>query len=62
MTRPTTKPNRMTCVSLCLWALCVQATQLQAADEGVPPDALTLWYTQPASEWTDALRERFLDD
>jgi alpha-L-fucosidase 2 len=46
---------RMAWGSLCFWALCVPTVQLQAAGQGDSPDALRLWYTQPATEWTDAL-------
>jgi len=45
----------MAWVGLWFWALCVQTAQLQAATQGESPDALRLWYTQPATEWTDAL-------
>jgi len=49
--------NRMTVVvvALCVWGLCVQTVQLEAAFQGDPPDALRLWYAQPAREWTEAL-------
>jgi len=39
-------------MSLCVFALLIQIGQLQAADTS---DALKLWYTQPAREWTQAL-------
>ncbi len=55
MTRSKRESYRMVWVSLCLLVLCVQTMQLQAAFPGDPPDALRLWYTQPATEWTDAL-------
>ena len=49
--------NRITLpvVVLCVLGLCVQTVQLAAAFQGDRPDALRLWYTHPATEWTDAL-------
>ena len=35
--------------------LCVQTVPLHADLLNAPPDSLTLWYTQPATEWTEAL-------
>jgi len=39
-------------MSLCVFTLFIQIGQLQAAETS---DALKLWYTQPAREWTQAL-------
>ena len=44
--------HRVTCVNLWLLVLCIQAVQVLAAN---PSDALRLWYTQPAVQWTEAL-------
>lgn len=46
------KCQRMVWISLCVLTLCIQIGQLQASDT---QDALKLWYTQPAREWTQAL-------
>ena len=55
MTRLKTKCYRVAWLRLCFAALCVHAVQLQAAAPGDSSDALKLWYTQPATEWTEAL-------
>ena len=55
MARFREKCRQMACVSLCFCALCVQTVQLQAASQDDPQDVLRLWYTQPATEWTEAL-------
>ncbi len=52
MTRIKRAFHGATCVYACLLVLCIQAVQVQAADAS---DALSLWYTQPATEWTAAL-------
>jgi alpha-L-fucosidase 2 len=51
----TNKQMILVMVILCFLGLCVRTVQLEAAFQGSPPDALRLWYTQPATEWTDAL-------
>ena len=40
---------------LCFLLLSVQTVLLHAASLNAPPDALRLWYTQPATKWTEAL-------
>ena len=41
--------------SLCFLLLSVQTVPLHADSLNAPPDALRLWYTQPATQWTEAL-------
>ncbi len=55
MTPLETKSYRVAWLRLCLGALCAHAVQLQATAPGDSSDAMKLWYTQPATEWTDAL-------
>ena len=42
-------------LSLCFLLLSVQAVPLHADSLNASPDALRLWYAQPATEWTEAL-------
>ena len=42
-------------LSLCFLAFSVQSVPLHADSLNAPPGALKLWYTQPATEWTEAL-------
>ena len=55
VSRLKTKCDRVAWLLLCLCALCAYALQLPAAAPGDSSDALKLWYTQPATEWTAAL-------
>ncbi|TWU32541.1 glycoside hydrolase family 95 protein [Novipirellula artificiosorum] len=41
--------------SLCFLLLSVHTVPLHAESLNAPPDALSLWYTQPAAQWTEAL-------
>lgn len=47
--------RRIVWARLCILVLCVHALQVQAAEQANHADALKLWYTQPATEWTEAL-------
>jgi alpha-L-fucosidase 2 len=46
---------RLAWISLFFLLLNVQTVPLLADSLNAPPDALSLWYTQPATEWTEAL-------
>ena len=51
MKRITRISRRMACASIYVLVSCVQLQAIQAES----PDALKLWYKQPAMEWTEAL-------
>jgi len=55
MTRLEKKCYRTAWADLCLLVLCFQTAPLQAVDQEDASKALTLWYTQPAAEWAQAL-------
>ena len=55
MTRSKMESHRTASISLCFLLLSIQAVQLHADSLNAPPDALKLWYTRPATEWTEAL-------
>jgi len=42
-------------ISACFLLSWMQTIQLRADSLKAPPDAMTLWYAQPATEWTEAL-------
>lgn len=49
------KHHRTPLIVLFFLILSASAVQLQAASEDAPDSALKLWYTQPATAWTEAL-------
>ncbi|HUT11734.1 MAG TPA: glycoside hydrolase family 95 protein [Thermoguttaceae bacterium] len=55
MTRLKDEWHRIARVGFCVLILSVQAVQLRAASMDGQPDELTLWYSKPATEWTEAL-------